>query len=105
MNKNKIKKSANFVFWLGLSPILLFVTTTLFIIGFTIFHHNRQVGSVDTPEVIHDTVYVECPKKHCDDLVITPVKKKVTKQKQTDTVPQSIPEEMETIDATEKSEK
>lgn len=104
MNKNKIKKSANFFFWLGLSPFIVFIITILFIVCLIIFQKNRQVSIEVTPEAIFDTVYIQCQKKHCDDLMILPLKKE-TKKKQNDTIHKPIPQEMENIDTTEKSQK
>lgn len=98
MKQNKIKKSSNFVFWLGFAPIVFFIFMVLFMVILSINYKEKTVVVEDKPEVVHDTVFVECHKKHCEDLVIpVPVKKKKVEEKRIDTVPTPLPENAENV--------
>lgn len=102
MKQNKIKKSSNFAFWLGFTPIALFLLMVLFMVVVSINYKEKTVFVEDKPEVVHDTVFVGCHKKHCEDLVIpAPVKKKKVEEKRTDTVPTPLPENPENVEPIE----
>lgn len=107
MKQNKIKKSSNFAFWLGFGPILFFVLSILGMSLVVVLHNdNNPVVAETIPEVKHDTIYVECHKKHCEDLVIPtpPLKKKKAEEKRTDTVPTSVPKEVENVEPIESND-
>jgi hypothetical protein len=79
-NNKKYKNSSQFLFWLGFSPVAVVLTGVLIItIGLLVNYQPSEV--VETkPEVIHDTIFIECNKRHFEDVpVVTtvPQKKKV----------------------------
>jgi hypothetical protein len=78
-NNKKYKNSSQFLFWLGFSPVAVVLTGFLFIIvGVLINYQPREV--VETkPEVVHDTIFIYCNKKHLEVPVVTTTtqKKKV----------------------------
>lgn len=77
--KSKHKSSGNFLFMVGIFPIAMVVITILVILSMYIYNGNQKISEkVEVEkEIIHDTVYVKCNKKHCDDLPkVHEVKKK-----------------------------
>lgn len=103
MKQNKIKKSSNFAFWLGFAPIAFFILMISIMTIVVITQNDTPVVVEDKPEVVSDTVYVECHKKHCEDLVIPAptVKKKKVEEKRIDTVPTPLPENAENVEPIE----
>lgn len=79
-NNKKYKNSSQFLFWLGFSPVAIVLTGVLIItIGVLVNYQPSEV--VETkPEVIHDTIFIECKKRHFEDVPVvttTTQKKKV----------------------------
>jgi hypothetical protein len=77
MKANKIKSSGNFLFWIGFTPLLLISTFFISLIVMFLTHDNNpEVKIVEKPEVIHDTVYVQCQKTHYQPEFEKPKRKK-----------------------------
>jgi hypothetical protein len=79
MKANKIKSSGNFLFWIGFTPLLLISTFFISLIVMFLTHDNNpEVKIVEKPEVIHDTVYVQCQKPHYQPEFEKPKRKRET---------------------------
>jgi hypothetical protein len=79
-NNKKYKNSSQFLFWLGFSPVVVVLTGFLFIIVGVLINYQPREVTETKPEVIHDTIFIECKKRHFEDVPVvttTTQKKKV----------------------------
>jgi hypothetical protein len=79
MKANKIKSSGNFLFWIGFTPLLLISTFFISLIVLFLTHDNKpETKIVEKPEVIHDTIYIQCQKPHYQPEFEKPKRKRET---------------------------
>lgn len=78
-NNKKYKNSSQFLFWLGFSPVAIFLTGVIIITIGILAKQPKRVVDLKR-EVVHDTIFIECKKRHFEDVPVvttTPQKKKV----------------------------
>lgn len=99
--KNKHKSSGNFLLMVGIFPIAMIVVAALVILSMYIYNGNQKISEkVEVEkEIIHDTVYVKCNKKHCDDIPkFQEIKKKKVESVTPVVEPTNIPTPIEPVE-------
>ncbi len=74
-NNKKYKNSSHFLFWLGFSPFVA-ILVVFIIIAVGVFNKYRPsiIASKvveNKQEVICDTLFIECKKRHLEDVSVT----------------------------------